>query len=406
MRKGTNEGGRANRKEVNKMIDVAIVGTGGISNFHIQGLLEFPERCRIVALCDIYPEKCEKIKEKYHLDKDIPVFKDHEEMLESGVHIDVVHVCTPPYVHSQISINCMNKGINVLVEKPMAASIEECDMMLAAEKANNVTLGVIAQNRFRNGVYKLKKIADSGLAGKICFARVNSNWWRDHSYYDLWWRGTWEKEGGGPTLNHAVHHIDMLNWIENRSPVEATSVLTNIMHDNAEVEDLSFSCFKYDDDSIAEVIASVVSHGEEQGIVLQCEKARISMPWDVKAEIGMDNGFPDDKKNEELIQKLNKCYEEIEDLKYEGHVGEIDNYLSAIEKGEKPLITGVDGKRTLELITAVYAAGFEKKTISLPVTPDSKYYRTGGIQENAVHFYEKANSVENFEEDKLTVGNY
>ncbi|MBR6309566.1 MAG: Gfo/Idh/MocA family oxidoreductase [Lachnospiraceae bacterium] len=387
------------------MINVAIVGTGGIANMHVHGLLEFKERCRIVALCDIYPEKAEAMKEKYALN-DAKVFASHEDMLSSGVKIDVVHVCTPPYVHASISIDCMNAGINVLCEKPMAASLEECDRMLEAEKKNNVTLGIIAQNRFRNGVYKLKKLADSGLAGKICLARVNSEWWRGHSYYDLWWRGTWEKEGGGPTLNHAVHHIDMLNWIEDRSPIEATAVLANVMHDNAEVEDLSLACLKYEDGTVAEVLSSVISHGEEQGIILQCADAKISMPWDVKAEVAMENGFPKEERNAELLKKINEYYDSIPDLKYEGHTGEIDNYLTAIEKGEKPLITGVDGRRTIELITSIFAAGFEKKTISLPIDETSKYYKAEGILKNAVHFYEKSSFVENFSEQKITVGNY
>ena len=198
----------------------------------------------------------------------------------------------------------------------------------------------------------------------------------------------------------------MLNWIEERSPIEATAVLTNVMHDNAEVEDLSLACLKYEDGSVAEVLASVISHGEEQGITLQCADAKISMPWDLKAEIGMENGFYKDGGNKELIEKINKFYDEIPDLKYEGHTGEIDNYLTALETGTRPLITGEDGKRTIEVITAIYVAGFEKKTISLPISKESKYYKKGGIKDNAIHFYEKKASVENFTEQKISVGNY
>jgi len=386
------------------MINVAIIGTGSISNMHIAGLLEFKDRCKIVALVDIYPEKAQAIKEKYSLDAE--VFDSHEAMLKSDVKVDMVHVCTPPYTHATISIDCMDKGLNVLTEKPMASSVEECDKMLEAEKRNGVTLGVIAQNRFRNGVYKLKKIVDSGLAGDVRYALINSAWWRGHSYYDLWWRGTWAKEGGGPTLNHAVHHIDMLNWIMGRSPIECTSVLSNVMHDNAEVEDLSVACVKYEDNALAEIVSSVIHHGEEQGIVLQCRDAKIAMPWDVKAEVALENGFNSEVKNTELIKKLNDLYDSIPDLKYEGHTGEIDNYLTALETGTKPLITGEDGKRTIELIASIYAAGFEKRTISIPLDASSKYYKEGGVCKNAVHFYEKNSFVENFTEQKITVGNY
>ena len=387
------------------MLNIAIVGTGNIANMHVQGLLEFPERCKIVALCDIYPEKAQAMKEKYKIE-DCEIFDNHKSMLESDIKIDVVHVCTPPYVHSSISIDSMNAGCNVLCEKPLAASIEECDEMLAAEKKNNVVLGAIAQNRFRNGVYKLKKLLDSGLAGKLCFAEVESAWWRAHSYYDLWWRGTWEKEGGGPTLNHAVHHIDMLNWMMGCEPTEVIAMLSNVMHDNAEVEDISVACVRYKDNTMARILSSVVHHGEEQGISLQCEKAKIAVPFDVKAEIGQANGFPKEGGNTELIKEITDYYNSIPDLKYEGHTGEIDDYLTALENGTRPLITGEDGKRTIELITAIYAAGITKKQADMPISMDSEFAHTGTIVKKAPHFFEKKESVENFADESFTVGNY
>lgn len=386
------------------MINVAIVGTGSIANMHMAGLLTFPERCKVVALCDIYPQKAERMKETYHLDCEI--FDNHNSMLASGIKIDLVHVCTPPYVHASIAIDSMNAGCNVLVEKPMATCLAECDAMLEAEKRNGVVLGCIAQNRFRNPVYKLKKVLDSGLTGKLCFAQVESAWWRGHCYYDLWWRGTWEKEGGGPTLNHAVHHIDMLNWLEGELPDSVMSMLTNVMHDNAEVEDLSVACLRYKDGSMAQVTSSVVHHGEEQGIVLQCADARISSPWDVKAEISSGNGFPQADGNKELIEKLQSFYENIPDLAYEGHTGEIDDVLKALETGGRPMITGIDGRKTVEVITAIYMAGFGERAVKLPLSPEEECYTFEGILKNAVHFYEKSVSVENFGEQKITLGNY
>ncbi len=282
------------------MIQVAIIGTGNIANVHVAGLLTFPQKCKIVALCDIYPEKAESMKQKYNLD--CKVFDDYQDMLASGIEINLVHICTPPYVHCEIAVDSMNAGCNVIVEKPMATCLAECDKMLEAEKKNHVTMACVAQNRFRNNVYKLKKILDSGIAGKICFAQVNSAWWRGHCYYDLWWRGTWEKEGGGPTLNHAVHHIDMLNWLEGNLPVEVMAMLTNVMHDNAEVEDLSVACLRYRDGSLAQITSSVIHHGEKQGITLQCANAGLSIPWKIEAEVSQKNGFPKPEGNQELVK--------------------------------------------------------------------------------------------------------
>lgn len=386
------------------MINVAIVGTGNIAPAHITGLLEFPDRCKIVALCDIYPEKAEEMKKRFNLDCE--VFDDHKKMLDSGLKIDLVHVCTPPYVHAEIAINSMNAGKHVIVEKPMATCLSECDEMLEVEKKNNVIMSCIAQNRFRNSIYKLKKTADSGIAGKIRYANVKSYWWRGHSYYDLWWRGLWEKEGGGPTLNHAVHHIDMINWIEGSLPDEVMAMLANVMHDNSEVEDLSVAVLRYKDGSLAQVTSSVVHHGEEQGIELQCTDAKISAPWDVKAEISRPNGFPVEGGNKELIDKINDFYKSIPDLKYEGHTGQIDDVLTAIENGTRPLITGIDGRRTIELISAIYKAGCKKEIVKLPLSKEDDFYSFEGLLKNAVRFYKKSTAIENLPSDDITLGNY
>lgn len=386
------------------MIHVAVVGCGNIAHAHVEGLLTFPERCRIVALCDIYPEKAEAMRQKYSLD--CQVYDDHEKMLSSEHSIDLVHVCTPPYVHAEIAINAMNAGCNIVVEKPMATCLAECDSMLEAERRNQVTMACIAQNRFRNSIYKLKKTADSSLAGRICCAHVDSLWWRGHCYYDLWWRGTWEKEGGGPTLNHAVHHIDMLNWMKGTLPEEVTAILTNVAHDNSEVEDLSLACLRYADGSVASVTSSVVHHGEEQGIVLQCEHAKLSAPWSVAAEVSQDNGFPRPEGNRELKERLDAYYHSIPDLKYEGHTGEIDDVLTALERGGRPMITGEDGRKTVELISAIYKAGCTRSVVRLPIEKEDDYYTFQGILKHAIHFYEKKASVENFREEAITLGNY
>lgn len=385
------------------MFNVAIVGSGNIAPSHIEGLLAFPENCKIVALCDIYPEKSQALKEKYDLD--CAIFNDHKKLLESMKEIDIVHVCTPPYTHVEIAINAMNMGKNVLVEKPMATCLEECDKMLEVEKQNGVIMGCIAQNRFRNEIFKLKKVLDGGKAGYLRVAQVNSFWWRGHSYYDLWWRGLWEKEGGGCTLNHAVHHIDMINWIKDELPQQVTAVLSNVMHDNAEVEDLSFSTLQYRDGSVAQVTASVVHHGEEQGLVFQCEKAKIQAPWDCYASIAQENGFP--IRNEALEKELNDDYVSIQDLPYEGHTAEIENYQTALKNGDNPMIMGIDGRKTIELITAIYKSGATKQTVLLPLTKDDEFYTFAGLLKNAPHFYKKTTCLENFSaDDGITVGNY
>ena len=379
------------------MINVAIIGTGGISGAHIQGYLQFPERCKIVALVDIVPEKAEKVKEKFNL-TDAEVYDDHQKIL-GRTDIDICDICTPPFVHASISINCLKAGKNVICEKPMAASLEECDAVLKARDESGKKLSIIAQNRFRQPISDLKQLLDSGIAGEVKSAQINSFWWRGHSYYDLWWRGTWEKEGGGCTLNHAVHHIDMLAWMMGL-PERVTSVLGNVAHDNAEVEDLSMSILEYPK-ALVQLTASVVHHGEEQSLTFQCEKAKIAAPFDCFASTPMPNGFP--VRNEELEKEIKAFADNLPKVEWEGHTGQIDNVLTALETDSPVAITGEDGRKTIELICAVFKAGSEKKTVSLPIKKDDPFYTVKGIMENVPHFYEKTTAAADLDGD-ITLG--
>jgi UDP-N-acetyl-2-amino-2-deoxyglucuronate dehydrogenase len=380
------------------VLKVAIIGAGAISSAHMEAYLQFPNRCQIVALCDIYPEKAEKKAKEFNLDATI--YDDHTKMLDRE-DIDLVSVCTPPYTHSEITINFLDSGKNVLVEKPMASSLEECDAMNAAAERNNKVLSVISQNRFRTPMMKLKSVLDTKLMGPIVHTQVDSFWWRGHSYYDLWWRGTWEKEGGGCTLNHAVHHIDIFKWM-NGMPSEVTAVMSNASHDNAEVEDISVAICRYDDGSLAQITSSVIHHGEEQQLIFQGKNARVSVPWKVKASKSKGNGFPEE--DEELEAQIQQYYDELDEVQYEGHTGQIDDVLTALESGTPILIDGKQGRQTLELISAIYESASTGKTIKLPLTKDNLFYTREGTQKNAIHFYEKKTVIENFDDNEITVG--
>jgi len=377
------------------MISVAVIGTGNIAQSHINGYLTFPQRCKITHVVDIFPEKAEKKNADYKLGAKVSA--SHKEILNCA-DIDLVSICSPPFCHAEIAVDFLNAGKNVLVEKPMAASLEECDTMIAAAKKSGKMLSVIAQNRFTDPISGLKKVLDSELIGKVVHAQIESLWWRGHSYYDLWWRGTWEKEGGGCTLNHAVHHIDMLCWMLGL-PKKVSAVISNAAHDNAEVEDVSVAVLQYDGGlcskgALAQVTSSVIHHGEEQQLVFQGEKARVSAPWRVSANIGQPNGFPVfGQKNEELISKLNNFYEALPKLAHTLHPGQIDNVLTALETGGKPLIDGEDGRRTIELISAIYKAGTEQRMVELPMQKNDPFYTVKGIMGKVPHFYEKTVSL-------------
>lgn len=371
------------------MFRIGIIGTGGIASAHIGGYLAFPEDCEIVALADVSPGKAAQKAEEFGIAGAVG-YDDPLRMIAEA-ELDLVSIATPPSTHAALSIAALDAGVNVLVEKPMAPSLEECDAMLAAQERSGKVLSVVAQNRFRDDLATLKAVVDSGLLGSISSVRVDSAWWRGLPYYDLWWRGTWEKEGGGCTLNHAIHHIDLLLWLLGR-PTEITAMLANAQHDNSEVEDLSVAVLRYER-GLAQLTSSVVHHGEEQQIVIQGAKARVSQPWRVIAERADGGGFPAKGGDADLVAAIEGVVAAREPLAHAGHTGQIADVLSAIRDRREPIAGGRDGRNAIEVVAAIYKAGIERTFVDLPLAADDPYYRAGHLVERAPHFYEKQTSL-------------
>lgn len=379
------------------MLSIGIIGTGNISRAHLHAYLQFPEEVQVVALADIEPGKAETARAEFALDG-ARVYEDATTMLASE-HLDLVSIATPPGTHCELSVQALEAGVHVIVEKPMAPSLEECDRMLEAQRRSGKLLSVIAQNRFRDDMAQLKAVLDSGRIGRVAHARIASAWWRGRAYYDLWWRGTWASEGGGPTLNHAIHHIDLALWLLGR-PQAVAAMMTNAGHDNAEVEDLSVALLQYER-GLAELTSSVVHHGEQQEIIVQGEHARIGQPWSVAAETARPNGFPETGGDAELVAELEALAASQAPLEHTGHTGQLGDVIAAIREGRAPLVDGEAGKRAIELVTAIYAAAIERRTIDLPITAENPWYRSETLLERAPRFYEKTASVRSQEGEAI-----
>ncbi len=380
------------------MLNVAILGTGAISDSHIQAYLKFKDQCQIVAVVDLYPDKAAEKAARHGLEA--TVFKNHQELLQNAG-VDVVSICLPPFAHASAAVDLLHAGKHVLVEKPMATCLQECDEMIAAAEATGKLLSVVAQNRFKTPMLKLKKVLASGLLGKILHGQVDSFWWRGGNYYDLWWRGTWEKEGGGCTMNHAVHQIDLFQWMMGL-PSELQAVTANLCHDNSEVEDFATAVLTYANGSVGQITASLVHHGEEQQLVFQGERAKVAVPWQVKASQQKENGFPED--NVGLALEIQALYDRLPILPHEGHEGQIANLLAAIAGQENLLINGREARKTLELITAIYQSSHRGQKIKLPLQPDDLFYTRESMLKHARHFHEKTRSIENFARSEITLG--
>ena len=376
---------------------IIIIGTGAIARVHIEAYKKIGG-CRIVGLCDLFVEKAEHLIEEMELQGAV-AYKDYKEALASS-DADIVSVCLPPGLHAQIAIDALLSGKHVLVEKPMATSLEECDRMIEAGKKSGKLLSIVCQNRFKTPMMKMKQLLDSDHLGRVRYANINSYWWRGQSYYDLWWRGTWENESGGCTTGHATHHIDLMQWLLGM-PTEVTAVISNMVHTNSECEDLSMAIFRYPD-KMVQLTATLLMHGEEQSMVFSADKAKVSIPWSVSANKELENGFPiEDAETQDTVQSY---YDSLPDLDLEGHPAQIRNFIRAIDGKEELLVTGEEGRKTIELIMAIYKSSVTQAPVQLPLAKDDVFYTKAGLVSQMPKFFEKKRSVENFTTDKISLG--
>ncbi len=367
---------------------VALIGVGNIAKNHLEGYLNLKDKCEIKVLCDIFEDKAIEFKDYYNLSCE--VITDYKEILDRD-DIHIVSVCLPPSFHKQITCDFLKHNKNVLCEKPMAASLSEAREMIKAKDNSKGLLSIISQNRFNKSLMKIKKMLDDNILGKVVYTRVNSMWYRGSNYYDLWWRGTWEKEGGGCTLNHSVHQIDILLWLLGK-PISVYSVIKNYLHNNSEVEDTSLSIIDFEN-SIAQLGVSLNDHDEKQEFFIQCEKASISIPWSVKCMKQQDNGFPE----EDLVaeKKFNEIYNSLEEITLEGHAAQIKNFVDAIDNKSELIVSAEEGYNALEVITAIYKSSLYKQLIELPLEYNDEFMNKETFIKKMPRFYEKRKSVEN-----------
>lgn len=364
-------------------LGVAILGTGAIAGVHIDAYKQFADRCEIRVLCDMFKDKAQKIKESKNLDQ-ANVLEDWHEILTRD-DIDIISLCLPAGEHGKVSVPLLEAGKHVLVEKPMAPSLAECDAMIEASKKSGAILGAVSQNRYKIPVMKVKKLIEAKVTGRVLLATVNSLWWRGANYYDLMWRGRWSTESGGVVMSHAVHHLDMLQWMIGM-PEKVTAVIANNAHGNSECEDIAVAILQYPG-MTAQLTTTLVSHDEEQEMTFQTEKARLSIPWKPAASKALGNGFP--TADSDVLKELQAKYDALPELELEGHPAQIKNFLDAVEGKDALLIDGAEGRKTIELIMAIYKSAYTGEAAVLPLSPADDFYSKERVAQLMPHFNEK-----------------
>ena len=356
-------------------IGTAIIGPGKVSHTHAMALASLPES-DLVAVCGRTPDKTQAFAAKFGA----RAFTDLHEMLRDS-DMQAVVICTPHPQHAEQAIAAAQAGKHVLVEKPMAITLAECDRMIAAARANKVKLGVISQRRLYPCVQRVKHAVEAGKLGEPAIGTTTVMGWRGPEYYALdAWRGTWQGEGGGVLVNQAPHQLDLFQWI--MGPVEELfGYWANLNHPYIEVEDTAMAVVRFQSGALGTILLSnsqnpglygnVHVHGRNgASIGVQTDggsmfvsgvTARVDPPindlWTIPGEESLlAHWQAEDRKLAETV-----------DVMTHFHRLQIQDFVRAILEDRDPMMTGEEGRKTVELFTAIYRSQQERRPIHWPL---------------------------------------
>lgn len=329
----------------------AIIGCGRISYKHVEAIAHNDEITELVAVCDVVEEKAEAKKAQY-LEKfpniDVKVYTDYKKMLDE-MDIDYVAISTESGYHGDIAINSMNRGAHVLIEKPMAMTLEEIDAINELHEKTGLKVGVCHQNRFNPPIQKLRKAVDEGKFGKIINGTARILWTRDQNYYDQApWRGT-KALDGGTLMNQCIHNIDLLLWMMG-SEVVSVKAETGTFLRNIEMEDFGAILLRFKNGSIGiiEGSACVYPKNLEETLSIFGETGTAVIGGLAVNEIETWNFEDPSEKIEEPVKA------EIQNVYGDGHTPLYKDFVEAINEDREPLISGYEARKPVEVILKAY----------------------------------------------------
>jgi predicted dehydrogenase len=360
-------------------LKTGIIGAGKVAPLHAAALANLEESA-FTAVCSRSWERASALAQQYR----VTPYTNVEEMIEAGG-VQAVLVCTPHPAHAEVVIKALAAGAHVLVEKPLAASLADCDAMIAAAQSANVKLAMISQRRLYAPVQRIKQAIEDGKLDQPVLGVVTLFGWRDHAYYasDAW-RGKWKDEGGGVLVNQAPHQLDILQWF--MGPIaEVSGAWANLNHPYIEVEDTALAIIRFKNGALGNVIVSnsqqpalygkVAAFGRNGAAVgVQTDGGAMFVPglstitsppindlWTIPGEEHLLKQWQDEDA---------KFFQRIEATTYY-HQLQIQDFLQAIIENRDPMVTGEEGRKTVELFTAIYRSQRDRKSIEFPLQPES-----------------------------------
>lgn len=345
-----------------RKLKFALVGCGRVSENHAAALAGGHIPAELVAVCDLDESLAKAKGEKYR----VPWFQDYHEMMKANPQIEVVSIATPTGYHARHVIDLAQYGKHLVVEKPMALRIEDCDAMVAACRQNDCRLFVVQQNRFNPAVVAARRALDAGRFGKMVLGTVRLRWHRTQHYYEQDdWHGTWALDGGVMS-QQASHHMDLLQWF--LGPIESLQCQTATRLMNIEVEDTALAIIRFTSGALGSFEATVAARpeslegslsllGEHGSVVIGGHAVNKMQYWK----------FEQPQPNDEHM--THRASEEVPNVYGKGHGPYLADVAEAILQSRPGLVEGAEGRKNIEILTTLYESAATGGAALMPGCP-------------------------------------
>lgn len=342
----------------------ALIGCGRISTNHIKAAVN--NKLIITAVCDIVPEHMETVLAKHGLETDTSIkrYTNYKKLVEEN-QLGLVSIATESGLHAEIALYCIERGINVIIEKPMAMSLADADKIIALSEEKKVKVCACHQNRFNIAVQEMRRAWEAGRFGKLSHGSIHVRWNRNQEYYmQAPWRGTWAQDGGA-LMNQCIHGIDLLRWMMGDEVESVYGVTKQQFHHYLEAEDIGMAVVKFKNGAVATIegTTNVFPQNLEEVLYLFGEKGTVKLGGTSTNNIDVWN-FADETEADDI----NKGLEEATSNVYgNGHTSLFADMIEAIKADRKPYVDARAGRNALEMVLAIYKSQKEGRVVCLPL---------------------------------------
>ena len=341
----------------------ALIGCGRIAVNHIKAVVN--NNLDMVAVCDIAPENIDILFEKTGYTDEPKRYTDYKKMIEENSDIELIAIATESGVHAEIALYCIDHGINVIIEKPMAMSMKDAEEIIARSEEKGVKVSVCHQNRFNIAVQQMRSAVETGRFGRISHGSINVRWNRNRNYYDQApWRGKWASDGGC-LFNQCIHGIDLLRWMMGDEVEEVYGVTKQQFHDYLECEDIGMAVVKFKNGAVGTIEGTVNVYPQnlEETLYMFGENGTVKIGGKSTNNIDVWNFVDEteeDQKNKGLAEQTSNVYGN-------GHTSLYADVIDAIQNDRKPYVDAVAGRNAVEMILAIYQSAATGAPVKLPL---------------------------------------